>query len=356
IRYVPKALVREMEEDDKGYPPELWQKMAELGWLGLVFPERYCGTGGSFLDLVVLLEEMGYSLIPGPFLPTVLSGLAISIAGDERQRKQLLPRIASGQTILTLALTESSARYNASSVAVKAAAESEDYIITGTKLFVADANVAEYLICIARTSEEENMEYGTTMFLVDMTSPGISCTVLKTIAGDKQCKVVFDKVRVPKTNILGKVGEGWRCISQVLAKAAVAQSALLIGNAKQALDIAVNYSKERIQFGRPIGSFQALQHLMAQLATDLEGGRMLTYEAAWKISEGVPYALEVAMAKAWMSDLSQRISIEAHNIVGGVSYSLDHDLPLYFRRIKAGEVVFGDGEFHREAVARELGM
>ena len=352
----PKALVREMEMDEKGYSPDLWREMAELGWIGLAFPDRYGGSGGSFLDLVVLLEEMGRALLPGPFLPTILTGLAILVAGSEEQRQELLSKVASGHIILTLALTEASATYNAASIAVQAAADDKDYVISGTKLFVADAHIADYILCVARSSDGLTKDDGITLFLVGRTSPGITCTLLKTIARDKQCKVVFDKVRVPKTNVVGEPGRGCTYVSDVLAKAAVAQSVVLLGSAQQALDITVNYTKERVQFGQCIGSFQALQHLMAELATDLESGRIITYEAAWRLSEGLPCALEVAMAKAWVSEVSQRISIEASNIVGGVSYSVDHDLPLYFRRIKMGEVNFGDGDFHRERVAQELGM
>ncbi|MEE8471080.1 MAG: acyl-CoA dehydrogenase family protein, partial [Dehalococcoidia bacterium] len=200
----PKQLVRQMDESDEGYSPELWRKMADMGWLGLPFPEEYGGGGGSFLDLAVLLEEMGYNILPGPFFSTlVLGGLSILAAGSEEQKKELLPRVASGDMILTLALTEPSARYDAASVRTKAVAQNGEYIINGTKLFVPDAHVADFILCVARTREGDNPEDGITIFLVDAGNPGVKCTVLKTLARDKQCEIVFDNARVPEENIVG---------------------------------------------------------------------------------------------------------------------------------------------------------
>ncbi len=353
----PKTLVREMEEDDKGYSPGLWKKMADVGWMGLVFPEKYGGMEGNFLDLAVLLEEMGRALLPGPFFPTVvLCGSLILAAGSEEQRQEFLPKIASGEMILTLALTEPSARYDAASISVRAVAEKDEYVIDGIKLFVPDVHVADYLLCVTRTKEGAAPEDGITLFLVDARSPGITCTLLKTIAGDKQCEVVFDKVRVPKKNILGELDRGWPVVEKTLEQAAVAKCAEMVGGAQQVLEMTVAYAKERVQFDRAIGSFQAIQHYCANMATDVDGMRFITYEAAWKISEGLPVAMEAAMAKAWASDAYRRITALGHQIHGGIGFTKDHDMQLYFRRAKAAEVTFGDGDFHREAVAQQLGL
>ncbi|MBM4452879.1 MAG: acyl-CoA dehydrogenase, partial [Chloroflexi bacterium] len=213
----PKQLVRQLDASDSGYSPELWRKMAELGWLGLAFPEEYGGNGGSFLDLAVLLEEMGYNILPGPFFSTVvLGGLAILAAGSEQQKKSLLPKIATGELLLTLALTEPSAKYDAASIKTKATAQNDEYVINGTKLFVPDANVAHYILCVARTQPRKNTEDGLTVFLVDSKSPGIKCTLLKTLARDKQCEVVFDNVHVPKENIIGKLNKGWPIVADII--------------------------------------------------------------------------------------------------------------------------------------------
>jgi alkylation response protein AidB-like acyl-CoA dehydrogenase len=352
----PKQLVREMEQDEKGYSPQLWLKMAQLGWLGLPFPERYGGEGGSFLDLVVLLEEMGRACLPGPFLSSVvLSGLPILAAGSEEQKQKFLPAIAQGK-ILTIALTEADGSYEATSVKTKATSAKDDYIISGTKLFVPDAHIADYLLCLVRTEEGSSGDEGLSLFITDAKSQGISYTPLITIASDKQCEVIFDKVRVPRTSILGELDQGWGVVEKALQYAAIAKCAEMVGAAQQVLEMSVEYAKQRVQFERPIGSFQAIQHHCANMLIDIDGMRYLTYQAGWLLSEGLPAAKEVAMAKAWVSQAIRRVTALGHQIHSGVGYTMDHDLQLYFRRGKAAEVIFGDANFHRELIASQLGL
>jgi alkylation response protein AidB-like acyl-CoA dehydrogenase len=353
----PKQLVRQLDESDEGYSRELWLKMAELGWMGLPFPEKYGGGGGSFLDLVVLLEAMGYNVVPGPFFSTVvLGGMTLLAAGNEGQKKELLSEVASGKLILSLALTEPSVRYDVASVKTTATARNGKYVINGTKLFVHDANIADYLLCVARTKTTGKPENGVTIFLVDSKAPGVKCTLLKTLARDKQCEVVFDNVGVPKENIVGGLNRGWQIIQDVLQKAVVAKCAEMVGGAQAALDMAVAYAKERVQFNRPIGSFQAIQHYCANMVSDVDGSRFVTYKAAWKVSEGLPATMDVAIAKAWTGAAYSRVTLLAHQIFGAVGFTMDHDLHLYYRRAKAGEIMFGDGAFQRAIVAHELGL
>ena len=353
----PKRLVRQLDESDEGYSSELWQKMAKQDWMGLVFPEKYGGNDGNFLDLTVLLEEMGYNILPGPFFSTVvLGGLTILAAGSEEQKTEFLPKVASGEIILSLALTEPTASYEAASVKTKAIARNGEYVINGIKLFVLNANVADYILCVARTKETKNPEDGITIFLVDAKSPGVKCTLLKTLARDKQCEVVFDNVTVPKKNIMGKPDEGWLIMKDVLEKATVAKCAEMVGGAQAALDMAVNYAKERVQFGRPIGSFQAIQHHCANMVTDVSGSRFITYKAAWKVSEGLPATMDVAIAKTWTGEAYGRVTLLAHQIFGAIGFTMDHDIHLYYRQAKAGEIIFGDADFQRAIVARELGL
>ncbi len=354
----PKQLVRQLDESETGYSKELWQKMADLGWMGLAFPEKYGGSGGSFLDLVVLLEEMGYNIVPGPFFSTVvLAGLTILAAGTEEQKEEFLPKIASGDLLLTLALTEPSARYDAASVKTKAIEHDNEFTINGIKLFVPDANVADYMLCVTRTKEAaSNPEDGITIFLVDAKSPGIKCTLLRTLARDKQCEVIFDNVSAPKKNIIGKPDHGWTIIKETLKKATVAKCAEMVGGAQAALEMAVKYAKERVQFNRPIGSFQAIQHYCANMVTDVDGSRFITYKAAWKVSEGLPCDLDVAIAKAWTGEAYGRVTLLAHQIFGAIGFTMDHDIHLYYRRAKAGEIMFGDGDVQRAIVAKELGL
>jgi len=353
----PKTVVKEIEESEPGYSPESWREMAELGWMGLVFPEKYAGADMSFLDLAVLLEEMGRACLPGPYFSTVvLGGLTILDIGSEEQKQEYLPKIASGEAIFTLALTESSASYDAAAIETKAAADNNAFILNGTKLFVPDAHIADYMLVIARTDEKSKGEDGITIFTVDAKSPGISYTVLKTIANDKLCEVVFDQVSVPKENILGQLNQGWSEVQKIIQRAAVAKCCEMVGCIQQALDMTVDYAKERKQYDRPIGSFQVIQHYCVDMATDVDGTRLSTYQAAWMLSEGLPCTKEVAIAKAWAGEACGRVMALAHQIHGAIGCSIDHDLQFYTRRAKAAEVTFGDANFYRQVVAQEMGL
>ena len=353
----PKTLVKRIQEDEKGYSPELWQEMAGLGWMGLVLPEKYGGTEMNFLDLAVLLEEMARACLPGPFIPTVVLGaLPILEFGTDAQKQAYLPGISAGKIIFTLALTEASAGYDAGSIAVKAAADNSGYVINGTKLFVPDANIADYMLCVARTDEKADPENGLTVFIVDAKSQGISKAVLKTVAHDKLCEVVFKGVKVPKENIMGKLNQGWPIVEKILQQAAVAKSCQILGSIQQMLDMTVTYAKERVQYDHRIGSFQVIQHYCAIMATDVDGLRFSTYEAAWKLSEGLPCRQEAAIAKAWANETFGRVSTYAHQIHGAIGVTIDHDLQYYTKQGLAAAVSYGSGDACREIVAQEMGL
>ncbi len=353
----PKTLVREMEEDEKGYSPELWDKIIELGWLGLPFPEKYDGMEMSFLDLTVVLEEMGRALVPGPFVSTVmLGGFPILDVGTEEQKSEFLPKIASGEINLTMALMETNVRYDAAGIEMEAVPDGDDYVLSGTKLFALDANVADWILCAARTLKNGNKEDGITLFLVDGKSAGITVTPLKTVAADKQCEIVFDDVKVAKSSIVGEPNQGWKVIAKTLEKAAVGECALMLGGAQQVLDMTVSYVKERVQFGRPIGSFQTIQHKCASMLTYVEGMRYITYRAAWMLSEGLPCTTEVSQAKAWCSEAYRHVCQDGLHLHGAIAFTKDHDLELYFRRQRSNELLFGDMDFHREIVAQQMGL
>jgi len=349
-----KKFVGQMEEAETGYSRELWQEMADLGWMGLAFPGKYDGGDMSFLDLAVLLEEMGRACLPGPFFSTVvLGGLSILDIGSEEQKQEYLPKVIRGEKIFTLALAEPGYRnYDASSVTVEATRKDGNYIINGTKLFVPDAHIADYLLCVARTKPRK----GTTIFLADAKNPRIECTVLKTIAGDKLCEVVFDQLLVPSADILGRLNQGWSAVQTIIQRAALGKCCEVIGNIQRVLEMTVDYAKDRKQFGRPIGSFQVIQHYCADMATDVDSARFVTYQAAWMLNEGLPCAKEVAVAKAWISEASQRVFALAHQIHGAIGVTVEHDLHYYTRRAKAAELAFGDADFYREVVASEMGL
>ena len=352
----PESLVRAMEEDEKGYSPDLWRKMAQQGWMGLIIPEEYGGTGMKLCELVVLLEEFGRALVPGPYISTVvLGGVPVMEAGNEEQKGQLLPKIAAGELIMTLALTEPSAKWTADGVQMEAKKDGGDYVLNGVKLFVPDAHVSDRMIVVARTSSGKTPEDGVTLFFVDSKSPGIKYEVLKTIAADKQCEVTFENVKVPVANVLGEVDKGWPIVEKTKKVATVAACAYLVGLSQMDFDVTLNYAKERVQFGRPIGSFQAVQHKLADVVIDVDGSRFITYKAAWSLQEGEPDAdLMVSMAKAWTSDASRRVVSHGQQIHGGIGFTKEYKIQLYFRRQKWMELMWGDADHHRELVAQML--
>lgn len=354
----PKALVREMMEDQKGYSPELWKKMAELGWLGLVFPEEYDGTGSTFLDLAVLVEEMGRALLPGPFIPTVvMAGRAIEAAGTKEQKQQFLSKIANGELTMTLAFLEPGDSLEASGITLEATPNEEDYVIEGKKLFVPFAHVADYILCVARTRHSSDPEDGITLFLVDAKTSGIHTEVLKTMTGEKLCEVVFRNVIVPASNILGELNKGWPVMKRILDEAAIAQCAWMSGGARWVLETTAEYTKTRVQFDHPIGSFQAIQHKCANMAMEVEGSTPITYYAAWVVAQNSPeISLFASIAKSYCSDIYEHVAAEGIQIHGGIGFTWDHDMHLYFKQAKATKVAFGDGDYHREKVAQLLNL
>ena len=353
---LPKKVVKEIEASESGYSPDIWKEMTELGWMGLPFPEKYGGTGMTFLDLAVLLEEMGKAAMPGPYFSTVvLGGFPILDIGTETQKQEYLPRIAQGKAVFTLALTEADSSYDAASIKAKAVPDGDDWVISGTKLFVPDAHVADYILCVARTDDKAKPDKGLTLFIVDAKQPGISHTALKTMAG-KLCEVTFKGVKVPKGNVLGKLNQGWSDIERVIDRAVLANCFLMVGMAQQVLDMTVDYAKERKQFDRPIGSFQIIQHYCADMLTDVEGMKLIAYQAAWKLSEGLPCAEEIATARAWAVQAGERIMSLSHQIHGAIGVAIEYDLHYYTRYLKAYELSFGSADFYREVVAQGMGL
>jgi alkylation response protein AidB-like acyl-CoA dehydrogenase len=354
----PSSLVRQMLDDDQGYAPDLWKKMADLGWLGLAFPEAYGGQGLGFVDLTVILEEMGAALLPSPFLSTVLlAGQTILLGGSEEQKTTYISKIADGSLIATLAMTEPAGRFDAAGIAeVQATRAGDGFRISGTKLFVPDAHIADVMVVATRTKEAGDASFGISLFLVDGNSPGVSTTLLKTMDQTrKQCEVVFDNVSVGRERLIGTLDMGWPILCKVLNIATVALCAEMVGGAQRVLDMSVAYAKERVQFGRPIGSFQAIKHKCAEMMLQVESAKSAAYYAAWAVDEDVPEApLAVSMAKAYCSDTYRNTAGEGIQVHGGIGFTWEHDMHLYFKRAKYSEFTFGDATYHRELVAQEL--
>jgi alkylation response protein AidB-like acyl-CoA dehydrogenase len=355
-RECPSSLVRALEEDPNSYRPELWKNIADLGWLGLPFPEEYGGLGLSYIDLALLLEEMGRVLFPGVFFSSILGGLSILIAGSSSQKEEILPRIAHGDTIATLALMEPSADYGPAGIQATATRRGSSYLLSGTKLFVPDAQAADQLIVAARTRKVSVDTEGISLFIVDAHAPGVQITPLVTIAADRQTEVQFTNVHLPVSAVLGEVDGGWSVLSRIIDIAAVGKCSEMLGGEDRVLEMTVKYVKERTQFGRPVGSFQAVQHHCANMATAVEGSRFVTYQAAWLLSEGLPATREVAIAKAWVNDAYRQVCALAHQCHGAIGFTREYDLQLYTRRAEAAEVSYGDADHYREVVAQSIGL
>ena len=350
----PETLVREMEDDEKGYSPDLWKKMADQGWQGLLIPDAYGGAGFGYLDLIILIEEFGRALVPGPFISTQVGGvLPLLEGGTDQQKSYALPQIASGKAIWTLAYTEPSARFDTEGVALEVKEDGNDVVLNGTKLFIRDANVADYFTVVGRTPGTKGDD-GITLVIVDAKTAGISQVQLKTIAADKQAEVKFENVRVPKASI---IPGGAATLKKIQRKATVLECAYLVGLAQMDFEVSVQYAKDRIQFGRPIGSFQAIQHKAADMVTDVDGARFIMYRAAWSVDQDESDAdINVHMAKAWCSEATRRVVAHGQQIHGGIGFTKDYKVQLYFRRQKASELAWGDGDYHRELVAAELAI
>ena len=350
----PGEFVRAMADDSGGYTPELWRGMTELGWMGLLVPEIYGGFEGNFLDLTVLLSEMGYFAMPGPFFSTVvLGGLLVLESANDAQKAEILPGLCSGERIMTLAWMENQGIFTPDGINLSAAPEDDGYVLSGVKVFVPDANVADTIICAARTGKEAA---DISLFVVNTPIKGLQINPLITMAGDKQCELIFDTVKLPRSSLLGELNRGWPLLKKTQLMASVAKCAEMMGGARMVMDLVIPWTKERIQFGRPIGSFQAVQHHCVNMLTYLDTLTYMTYEAAWLISADKPFEKEASMCKAWVSDSHRKLVALAHQVLGGLGFMEEHDLGLYFKRAKAAELFFGDADFHRELVAREMGL
>jgi alkylation response protein AidB-like acyl-CoA dehydrogenase len=351
--------VRKRMAEPAGVTDEFWTKLAEQGWLGLVYPEEYGGSGLGFVDLTVLMEEMGRTVMPGPFFSTVLlGGLTILEAGSAAQKKAWLPRIAGGTARAALAWTEPSARWDAVGVTVAARPADAGFRLTGTKLFVLDAHLADVLVVVARTREGGRAEEGISLFLVPRDARGVEVKLLPTMDQTRKlCEVILTDVLVAADALLGVRDGGWAPLARVVERATVALCAEMCGGAQRVLDMTTEYAKIRVAFGRPIGAYQGVKHRAADMLVDVENAKSLTYYAAWAMDENAPdAALAASMAKAYVSDAYRKVAGAGIQLHGGIGFTWEHDLHLYFKRAKSSEFTFGDATFHRERVAQLINL
>jgi len=351
----PRERVRELKADEKGYDPKAWKKMVDLGFLGLVIPEVYGGMEGDYLELMILMEEIGRSIVPSPYFQTAcVCAPALLEFGTDEQKQSLLPGIAEKGDIWAFALAESSADYTAGDVAMRATSEGDAYLLTGTKLFASYANVADKLLVAARTEEKKSPEEGITQFILDAGTPGLSMQVMPTAARDMRCEVNFDRVSIPAANTLGDIGNGWSIVEYILQYATVLKCAEMSGGAQAVLELATDYARERHQFDKPIGSFQAVQHKLVSLLTEVEGLKNLVYEAAWHIDVGLPSKMLVSMAKAKANRVYQQACLDGMLVHGAIGFTEEMDVGLYRLRANSYEFDYGGSGFHLERIAREL--
>ena len=353
----PSAFVRQRMAEPEAMTEVFWQKLAEQGWFGILYPEEAGGSGLGLVDIAVLMEEMGRAVMPGPFFSTVLlGGAAILEAGSQGQQQEWLPRIAAGAAKVSLAWTEPNARWDATGIMATGREMAAGFALSGTKLFVPDAHLSDALVVAVRTRDGSTMEDGVSLFLVPKDTPGLAVTLLPTIDETRKlCEVRLDNVALTLAALLGDKHGGWPALARVLDRATVALCAEMCGGAQRVLDMTTAYAKIRSAFGKPIGSYQAVKHRAADMLVDVENAKSLTYYAAWAIDEGLAEApLAVSMAKAYASDAYRKVAGAGIQLHGGIGFTWEHDLQLYFKRAKASEVAFGDATWHRERVARML--
>ena len=372
-RECPTSLVREMERDERGYSTDMWERMAALGWMGLPFPEQYGGSGGSLTDLAVLLEEFGWALVPGPFFNSVaIVGLTILDMGLERQKAEILPRIADGSLIATAALLDEDERFNPEAgitLLSKSDKEAPHLYISGVKMFVEYANSADLMLVPVEAMDmdervlppghtfpaDHNGEY-TTLLLMPVSYPDVSLTPLDSIARDRQFAVEFDGAYMEPDTILGGEYDGWPALKRALDRATLLHCAQSVGGAQRVLEMTVDYTKQRVQFDRPIASFQSVQHDCADMVIAIDSARLAVYQAITRIEDGQDADKEIALAKTLTNHAYKWTTLTAQQVHGGIAFMEEYDLQLWTRRAKVAELKFGASSGYVETFAQRMGL
>jgi alkylation response protein AidB-like acyl-CoA dehydrogenase len=347
----PESEVRRLMDTAEGYDPAVWSQMADqLGLQGLTIPEEFGGSGYSYVELIVVLEEMGRALLCAPYFASVaLAANLLLVAGDDAAKKEYLPGIASGTTIATVALAEPSGRWDEAGVTLEASGSGDNWTLSGEKLYVLDGHTADLILVAARTGA------GVSVFAVDKSASGLTATALSTMDQTrKQARITFENT---PARLIGTDGQGWVAISRMLDLAAVALAAEQVGGAQKVLDMSVEYAKVRVQFGRPIGSFQAIKHKCADMLLEVESAKSAAYYAGWAAADDSDELPVVAsLAKSYCSEAYFHAAAENIQIHGGIGFTWEHPAHLYFKRAKSSELLFGDPTYHRELLAQRIGI
>lgn len=348
----PLSVVREMEDDPVGFPEHFWKQMAELGLIGLMLPEEYGGAAQSAVEGAILYEELGRSLAPCPhFVSAVLSAGALLLAGSDAQKQAWLPKIASGEAIFTPAWLEPKGGFGPKGIQLGAALKGSQYLLSGTKQHVTFANSATRLLVLVRTGKKER---DVDLLLVDPKSPGVEVTQQYSLASDTQCKVTFKDVRVPAADRVGPPKSGWSTWDAVMHDAVILLAAQAIGGAQRALEMTVQYAKEREQFDKPLGAFQAIAHYLADASAAVDGGTTLAYEAAWARAHGASVNRLAPMAKLFACQTFRDLTATAQQVYGGMGFTIECDIQLYFRRAKQLQMSWWDSRYLEELIAHDV--
>jgi alkylation response protein AidB-like acyl-CoA dehydrogenase len=347
--YAPLETVRALEDDPVGYPTELWKQLGELDLIGLMIPSEYGGSEMSLLEGAVVYEELGRALAPSPhFVSAVMSAGVLLRAGTDEQKQAWLPRLASGDAIHTIAWLEPGSGFGQLGVQLTARADAGDFVLDGVKWHVPFASSATAFVVLARTESG-----AVDLFLVDPASPGVTLTQQMTIGSDTQYALELSGVRVPAANRIGAAGTGWDTWNATMLDGIVLLAAQAMGGARYAFDITVQYAKDRHQFDKPLGAFQAISHYLADASTTVEGGTILVYEAAWARANDRPITTLAPMAKLFAGRTFRDITAMGQQVFGGIGFTVDADIQLYFRRAKQWQISWWDDRHLEELIAAE---
>jgi alkylation response protein AidB-like acyl-CoA dehydrogenase len=351
-RDIPKETLQKLLDTDTGFNDEIWKKVVEMGWLGIMIPEEYGGTGYPLTTAGVLFEALGSGPLPGPYFSSGILGSQIVLAaGSEEKKKEILPDVAEGKTVLTLALTEPGYSWEPDAVQTAAEKKNGDYVLNGVKLFTVDAQAATHHIVVARTGKGDKTSEGISLFLVDGKSDGLSIRRLPGYLSGQTFEVKLDSVKVPQSALLGEVDQGWPALQEGIEKSIPVLCAYKVGGCQAAFDIAVEYSRVRVQFGQPIGRFQRVQDMIIEMVTHADSARWTTYECLWKIDENQDATESVHLAKAVSSEAYWQACTLGHRAISGISYSMEHPLAYHTRVSRNLYNYLGDPSYHR----RQLG-
>jgi len=354
-RDAPKEVIQVLQETDTGCTEELWRKAADMGWLGIIIPEQYGGTGNSLTSAGVLFEALGAGPLPGPYFSSgILGSLIISEAGTEEQKQRVLPAVAAGEQILTLALTEPQYSWEPGAVATTAESKNGDFILDGVKLFTLDAQAATHFIVVARTGKEADLAKGVSLFLVDGKSDGVSVRRLPGLLAGRSFEVKFDSVKIPRSAMLGERNEGWPALKRAIDQSIPVLCAYKVGGSQAVFEMALEYSRTRVQFGMAIGRFQRVQDMIIEMVNQVDAARWTTYEALWKLDTQRPAAEGLHLAKAVASEAYWQVCTLAHQVFSGVSYSKEHPVSFHTRASRCLYNFLGDPAYHRQQLAQLL--